>query len=97
LYTLGYGVPKNDAEAVKWYRLAADQGNTNGQYALGSAYFFGEGVPQNYILAYMWLSLAAVQGDQKAVNNRDFVAAKMTRTQIAEAQRLTQKWRPKTK
>ena len=27
MYYLGEGVPENDAEAVKWYRLAAEQGN----------------------------------------------------------------------
>ena len=26
LYDNGQGVPKNDAEAMKWYRMAADQG-----------------------------------------------------------------------
>ena len=26
MYDFGEGVPENDAEAVKWYRKAADQG-----------------------------------------------------------------------
>ena len=33
-------------EAVKWYRLAADQGNSGAQYALGVKYADGEGVPK---------------------------------------------------
>ena len=38
MYAKGKGVPKNDAEAVKWYRLAAEQGYTIAQsgYALDS-------------------------------------------------------------
>ena len=27
MYANGYGVPEDDAEAVRWYRLAADQGH----------------------------------------------------------------------
>ena len=29
MYDDGRGVAQNDAEALKWYRLAADQGNAN--------------------------------------------------------------------
>ena len=35
MYDNGYGVPENDAEAIKWYRKAADQGHANAQYNLG--------------------------------------------------------------
>ena len=31
----GQGVPQDYAEAVKWYRLAAEQGNADAQYNLG--------------------------------------------------------------
>ena len=29
------GVSQDDVEALKWYRLAADQGNAKAQYNLG--------------------------------------------------------------
>nr|AOG62267.1 SEL-1-like domain containing protein [uncultured organism] len=32
MYANGYGVPENDREAVKWYRLAAEQGLAAAQY-----------------------------------------------------------------
>ncbi len=35
MYTLGFGVPQDYAEAMKWYRLAAEQGLAGGQYNLG--------------------------------------------------------------
>lgn len=35
MYTHGHGVPKDDREAVKWYRRAAKQGNAGGSIALG--------------------------------------------------------------
>ena len=34
MYDKGWGVPKNDAEAVKWYRMAAEQGNELAKYYL---------------------------------------------------------------
>ena len=44
MYDNGEGVPENDAEAVKWYRKAADQGIAYAQYNLGYMYANGEGV-----------------------------------------------------
>jgi hypothetical protein len=35
MYANGRGVSKNDAEAAKWYRLAANQGIASAQYCLG--------------------------------------------------------------
>ncbi len=46
-YHRGTGVPQDDAEAVKWYRKAAEHGNSMGQCHLGECLFRGEGVPQN--------------------------------------------------
>jgi TPR repeat protein len=31
------GVTKDEAEAVKWFRKAAEQNNIGGQYSLGAA------------------------------------------------------------
>src|SRR5947207_15836922 len=43
-YDLGEGVTKNPAEALKWFRKAADQNHARGQNAVGVYYFYGEGV-----------------------------------------------------
>ena len=51
---------------MKWYRLAADQGDATAQYLLGGMYEFGRGVPQNYAEARKWLRLAADQGHASA-------------------------------
>jgi uncharacterized protein len=88
-------VPQNYAEAVKWLRKAADQGNAHAQYNLGYMYQDGQGVPQNYVQAHMWFNLAAGHsppGDvrDQAVKFRDILAANMTSAQMAEAQRLAQ-------
>ena len=35
MYANGEGVPKDDAQAVQWYRKAAEQGDAKAQYKLG--------------------------------------------------------------
>jgi len=50
-------------EAVKWYRLAADQGNADAQLFLGGMYNEGQGVLQDYKEAVKWYRLAAEQGN----------------------------------
>ena len=74
MYVNGDGVPKNDVEAVKWYRLAAEQGNADAQYNLGNMYSNGVGVPQNYVKSYVWLSVATAQGNENANAFRDAVS-----------------------
>ena len=58
-YENGWGVPEDDAEAVKWFRKAAEQGDTDAQYSLGVMYAKGEGVPKNDAEAAKWFRKAA--------------------------------------
>ena len=37
MYADGRGVPKDEAEAARWYRLAADQGDASAQFMLAGA------------------------------------------------------------
>jgi len=91
MYNRGDGVPENDAEAVKWFRKAADQGYADAQHNLGSMYANGEGVPENSIRAYVWLSTAKTQGITKAAENLDILKPMMTKQQIADGQALATK------
>src|SRR4051794_32521432 len=88
MYARGQGVPRDDALAVKWYRVAADQGHALAQNNLGVMHSNGRGVSKDAVLAYRRLNLAAAQGQADAAKNRDRVAKTMTPAQIAEAQRL---------
>ena len=47
MYDTGEGVPEDDAEAVRWYRMAAEQGEAAMQFNLGVMCANGEGVPEN--------------------------------------------------
>jgi hypothetical protein len=95
----GRAMPQNYADAAKWFRLAANQGDAKGQYFLGLLYSRGEGVPLSNVYAHMWFNLAAAhfpasdaRDRQAAAKNRDSVAFKMTREEIAEAQKLARDW-----
>ena len=50
------------AEAMNWYRMAADQGDADAQNSVGLMYLLGRGVPQNDAEAVRWLRMAADQG-----------------------------------
>lgn len=57
---------QSDSEAVKWFRLSAEQGHAVAQYNLGTAYRDGEGVEQSDAEAVKWLRRSAEQGDPDA-------------------------------
>ena len=77
---------------MKWFQLAADQGNAHAQFNLGVIYASGRSVPQDYVLGHMWFNLAAAQGDAEAAKNCDTAARMMTANQIAEAQEMAREW-----
>lgn len=89
-----HGVTQDYAEAAKWYRKAAEQGNAPSQLMLGRLYFDGNGVTRNYVEAYLWYSLAAAQGLQAAKPPLDSLEKLMTKAQIAEAQKRAAAWHP---
>ena len=73
--------------AMRWFRMAAEQGNADAQYNLGAMHYSGQGVPQDYVTAHMWYNIAAANGHEYAAKNRDFLGPKMTPADISEAQR----------
>ena len=66
MYASGRGVLEDDAEAVRWYRLAAEQGLVDAQFMLGNIYGAGSSVPQDDPEAARWFRLAAEQGHADA-------------------------------
>jgi TPR repeat protein len=65
----GEGVTRDYAEALKWYRKAAEQGEANAQSNLGVMYHEGEGTARDYAEAVKWWRKAAEQGHADAQNN----------------------------
>ena len=71
MYSNGYGVLKDKAEAVKWWRLSAEQGYAYAQGMLGIMYELGEGVLKDNIIAHMWYNIASGNGHESAGDWRD--------------------------
>ena len=94
MYIKGLGVPQDYAQAHKWIEEAANQGEALAQLQLGLLYANGQGLAQDFVQSHMWLDVATSSlsyykdGRDQATRNREIVAAKMTPTQIAQAQAL---------
>jgi TPR repeat protein len=101
MYWSGEGVPRNHGEAARLYLLAANQGYARAQNDIGFMYGFGEGIPpRSDVEAYKWLTLAIARYTARNQDRRDqaikdkaALAARMTRAQVAEAERLAKAWK----
>jgi len=69
MYANGTEVAKDEKEAVKFFKLAAEQGFAMAQFALGVMYANGRGVNKRFGEAAKWYRLAAEQGDAAAQSN----------------------------
>jgi TPR repeat protein len=63
----GRGVPKDEAEGLKWLRLAADKGQPLAEYFLGHAYLGGLGMPKDSAQAVAYFKRAAGRGQANAM------------------------------
>jgi TPR repeat protein len=87
-YAKGDGVPKDVAEAAKWHRKAAEQGDADAQFTLGVMYASGEGVVKDTVEAHAWWNVASALGHERAKKGLGLIEKQMTREQIAEATKL---------
>jgi uncharacterized protein len=62
MYAEGQGVPKDDAESLKWGQLAAENGIVTAQLIMGARYNEGRGVPKDAKEALKWFQKAANKG-----------------------------------
>ena len=66
MYDLGQGVAQDYAQAVAWYRRAAEQGHAPAQFALAEMYKNGDGVTKDLTQAVKWYRRAADGGSAGA-------------------------------
>jgi hypothetical protein len=93
MYDVGNGIPRDHAEAAKWYRKAAEQGNARAQYHLGVVYANGDGVALDYAEAYKWFSLANADDTRDRL---EVIRKKTTAAQVAEGKKRASEFRTKT-
>tara|TARA_E500000331_G_scaffold66231_1_gene60945 strand:+ start:2844 stop:3101 length:258 start_codon:yes stop_codon:yes gene_type:complete len=74
---------------VKWYRLAAEQGQSDAQTDMGSMYALGRGVIKDWVYAHMWGNLGASNGSEQGAKVRETAAKNMTPSQLKKAQDLS--------
>ncbi|MCU7960137.1 MAG: sel1 repeat family protein [gamma proteobacterium symbiont of Bathyaustriella thionipta] len=68
-YELGLDTAANPAEALRWYRKAAELGNARAQHQIGNAYYFGRlGLKKDYIKAHAWIEKSAQQNYSPALS-----------------------------
>ena len=91
MYAKGRMVTQDFEVAAKWLHKAAEQGHAEARFYLGWLYYEGKGVLQDYTFAHMWYNIAG-RLKNNARHARDIVAKKMTRAQIADAQRRAREW-----
>lgn len=84
--------PSDDAEALRWFVRAANSGHVEAQYNSCHMYSAGDGAARSEIDAYKWCDIAAAAGHQKARENRDFIAQRMSAEQVGRAKLLSTQW-----
>jgi hypothetical protein len=84
-----------DAEkAAKYFRMAADQGISDGQCYLGMLYSEGTGLPKDAVLAYQWMLLASQTGAEQCRQPLKTLETQMKPDQLEEAKRRAAAWKP---
>lgn len=65
-YGQEHGIKDDFKQAIHWYQLAAEQGDAEAQYKLGTFYFYDIGVERSHPEAFKFTLMAAEQGLPKA-------------------------------
>ena len=68
-YGYGLGVPRDQAEAVRWYLKGSEGGNASAMRDLGFMYQSGLGVTKDYAEALRWYRKGAAAGNNVAMND----------------------------
>jgi TPR repeat protein len=81
----------NPEEALKWRKMAGDQGLPSALYSLSRSYFEGKGAPKDLSLAYAYFKLSKM-APKKSVNE---MAAILSKSELENAEKLVSEWKPK--
>lgn len=96
----GYGVPRDEVEAFKWFQKSANRGHMRSQYYLGIMSAKGQGVAKDPIAGYKWLAIYALN---PAISERDKhytmeemkqVAKKLSPEDVQKAIAMAKEWKP---
>jgi uncharacterized protein len=85
-----YSKQENFEEAMKWWKLSADQGLPKALYNLSGLYFQGKGAPKDLSLAYGYFKLSNLAPPKKVKE----MAGILTKPQLTKAEKLGSDWKP---
>jgi len=87
MYEFGNGVPKDYAQALLWYRKAADKGFAIAEFRLGVLCANGLGVPLDQAQSAAWFQKAAEHGNVDAQESlgMDYLTGEGVQTDYAKA------------
>jgi TPR repeat protein len=74
----GTGGNKDDQEAARWYRKAANQGHPHAQHNLGLLYTKGQGLPKDLVAANTWFRIAGARGHAGAIQSANYLNPLLT-------------------
>ena len=80
----------NSEEALKWWKMAGDQGFPDALYSLSGSYSAGKGAPKDLSLSYAYFKLSKV-APKKNVNE---MAAMLSKPELEKAEKLVSEWKP---
>ena len=79
----------NPEEALKWWKMAGDQGYPGALFSLSRAYSAGKGTPRDVSLSYAYFKLSKV-APRKNVNE---YASMLSKPELEKAEKLVSEWR----
>jgi len=81
----------NAEEALKWWKMAGDQGHPTALYRLSMAYSAGKATPRDISLSYAYFKLSKL-APAKNVNE---MAGMLSKPELEKAEKLVSEWSPK--
>ncbi|MCP3392547.1 sel1 repeat family protein [Bradyrhizobium sp. CCGB12] len=78
----------NSQEALKWWKMAGDQGYPRALYSLSMAYSAGKGTPRDLSLSYAYFKLSTL-APRKNVNE---MASMLSKPELEKAEKLVSAW-----
>ncbi|MDY0030285.1 MAG: tetratricopeptide repeat protein [Pseudobdellovibrionaceae bacterium] len=74
-------VPPDKKEAIRWWKLAAENGEDLAQSMLSSCYFYGDGIERDVQEAYFWALVASEKNDPVRQEFREMIEGNLTKSQ----------------
>ena len=92
MHAAGQGTDQNYEEAVRWFLLAAENGDPSSHTLLGNFYFNGIGVELDKVEALKWYKIAANEQQISAQQLVDNLTAELSESEVLRGESLASQW-----